>query len=262
MNSTLVCIAKNEDHYIDEWIDYHMKLGFSQVFVYQNNWRYSGKKLIQDSIHWIPFDGELMQMKAYNDFIDMKSSGTDFAAFIDVDEYICLKEPIGISNFFQQFIDYYGVALNWKLFGDSGIADVVGDDYSLVNRFTHCQVGFNKHVKTILNMRMCGTRFHFINPHYVDAALHYDITVCVDKSHYVKGPFNETTASSMPAWINHYHTKTYGEFKRVKSARGRADTLVSHPLYNYNDQIFVDHNKNETKDFTARDFFNSRATIV
>lgn len=34
MKSAIVCIAKNEDHYIDEWIKYHLKLGFAKIFVY------------------------------------------------------------------------------------------------------------------------------------------------------------------------------------------------------------------------------------
>jgi hypothetical protein len=34
MKTALVCIAKDEDHYIDEWLLYHLKLGFSDIFVY------------------------------------------------------------------------------------------------------------------------------------------------------------------------------------------------------------------------------------
>ncbi len=44
MKTALVCIAKNEDYYIDEWIKYHLKLGFSDIHVYQNDWRYAGNR--------------------------------------------------------------------------------------------------------------------------------------------------------------------------------------------------------------------------
>lgn len=40
MKTALVCIAKDEDHYIAEWIKYHTKLGFDEIFVYENSWRY------------------------------------------------------------------------------------------------------------------------------------------------------------------------------------------------------------------------------
>lgn len=32
--SILCCIAKNEDNYINEWVEYHLKLGFDRVVIY------------------------------------------------------------------------------------------------------------------------------------------------------------------------------------------------------------------------------------
>lgn len=37
----LVCIAKDEDLYIDEWIKYHLHIGFDKIYVYRNDWQYS-----------------------------------------------------------------------------------------------------------------------------------------------------------------------------------------------------------------------------
>ena len=34
MKIALVCLAKNEDFYIDEWIKYHTKLGFDHIYIY------------------------------------------------------------------------------------------------------------------------------------------------------------------------------------------------------------------------------------
>ena len=38
MKIALVCIAKNEDNYIHEWINYHLKLEFDSIFIYENDW--------------------------------------------------------------------------------------------------------------------------------------------------------------------------------------------------------------------------------
>ena len=38
MNVALVCVAKNEDNYIQEWIDYNKKLGFDDIIIYQNDY--------------------------------------------------------------------------------------------------------------------------------------------------------------------------------------------------------------------------------
>jgi hypothetical protein len=37
MRTALVCIAKWEDT-IEEWCNYHLKLGFDKIFIYQNYW--------------------------------------------------------------------------------------------------------------------------------------------------------------------------------------------------------------------------------
>ena len=41
MRTALVCIAKWEDT-IEEWCNYHLKLGFDKIFIYQNDWVYFG----------------------------------------------------------------------------------------------------------------------------------------------------------------------------------------------------------------------------
>lgn len=40
MKVALVCIAKDEDNYIKEWINYHLSIGFSKIYVYQNDWNF------------------------------------------------------------------------------------------------------------------------------------------------------------------------------------------------------------------------------
>jgi hypothetical protein len=37
MKSLLCAIAKNEERYINEWVNYHYNLGFDKIVVYNNN---------------------------------------------------------------------------------------------------------------------------------------------------------------------------------------------------------------------------------
>ena len=38
MSDACICaIAKNEDLYLDEWIQYHLALGFKHIFLYDNH---------------------------------------------------------------------------------------------------------------------------------------------------------------------------------------------------------------------------------
>jgi hypothetical protein len=38
MKISLVCIAKMEDFYINEWVLYHKKLGFDDIIIYETDW--------------------------------------------------------------------------------------------------------------------------------------------------------------------------------------------------------------------------------
>lgn len=87
MKTALVCIAKDEDHYIAEWIKYHTKLGFDEIFVYENDWRFHGDAG-KCRVTFTPLDGKVMQLKAYNMFLRHFGNSFDWAAFIDVDEFI------------------------------------------------------------------------------------------------------------------------------------------------------------------------------
>ena len=85
LKTALVCIAKNEDNYIEEWVNYHIKLGFDMIFIYENNWRC---KLEHPQITKIPFDGELKQLPVYNHFVQINGNNFDWIGFIDVDEFL------------------------------------------------------------------------------------------------------------------------------------------------------------------------------
>ena len=250
MKTAVVCIAKNEDHYIDEWLKYHLKIGFSKVFVYQNNWRYSGdKNQYKDNVQWIGFNGDYMQLKAYNDFIDNRRNGFDYAAFIDIDEFICLKKHKNISDFLQNYVDVYGVGLSWRIFGDNSLKEVVDGNYNVIDRFTKCEAKFNRHIKTLLNMKLSQGMFHFVNPHFVDASLQYDIIVDASRSHFIKGPF-DMQANNDIAQVNHYYCKTRPEFA-AKIANGRADCPNGGKGHERTFQHFDDANKNEVEDLTT-----------
>ena len=39
MKTVLVCIAKDEENYVEEWLDYNHKLGFDEIIMYENDWK-------------------------------------------------------------------------------------------------------------------------------------------------------------------------------------------------------------------------------
>jgi hypothetical protein len=234
MKVALVCIAKNEDNYIQEWIDYNLKLGFDNIFIYQNDWRTS---IEHPNVTKFEVDGINKQRECYRHFIQNYNSEYHWAAFFDVDEFLVLKKHKNIKDFINDYKDYKGIGVNWVLFGNNGKTKVDGE-YSLIKRFTKRQWSINEHVKSIVKL-LPNLVMDIHNPNFE----------IVDTNKKVfRGPFNPNGWNDV-AQINHYFCKTQEEFQE-KCDRGRADS----PVYRRTMDEFESHNFNDIEDLTAYDF--------
>lgn len=254
MKIALVCLAKNEDFYIDEWIKYHTKLGFDHIYIYQHDWRYSGVKSFYKNTTWFQFDvpGINCQMEAFQNFLVCQNKNKyDFVAYFDVDEYLSLPNHQNVKDFLINYNDVYSIGINWRLFGNNNLS--FNGNYSLVNRFTKCQKAFNKHVKLIINLKKIYnlTSLRFQTPHNLELSNKMDITINVDKTAYIHGPFNDCISTHPNAYLNHYYCKTIEEYNDIKLARAK-----EYQNYGGIDK-YNEHNFNEIEDFTAKNFFNT-----
>ena len=50
MKVAIVAIAKDEDPYIEEWIEYNLKCGFSKIYIYLNDWDYTTDSYMVETI--------------------------------------------------------------------------------------------------------------------------------------------------------------------------------------------------------------------
>jgi hypothetical protein len=233
MKIALMCIAKNEDNYIQEWVNYNKKLGFDKIFIYQNDWRCS----IEDpKVIKLEFDGPNKQVLAYNHFIKNNLNNYDWVAFFDVDEFLVLKKHNNIKDFIQEYSDYNAIGINWYLFGDNG-HEGVDDEYSVLKRFTKRQSSINPHIKSIIKL----TSNVIMGVHNPNCSW-----TNTDKETN-GGPFNRPGNDNI-AVIHHYFGKTKQEFL-LKCERGRADTTTKRNL-----DDFDSHNFNEVEDLTAYNF--------
>lgn len=234
MKVALVCIAKNEDNYIEEWINFHTKLGFDKIFIYENNWRCN---INHDNVIKIRFDGNVQQLNAYNHFIKKFTGEYDWVAFFDVDEFLVLKKHNNIHEFLSVYNDHHSVCINWVLFGDNHISEINNNDYSVIKRFTKRQLGTNQHIKIITKL---FNGLH-MNVHHSNL---YSVDTNMNK---INGPFNPNGPDDT-AQLNHYFCKTKQEFA-LKVARGRADVSSLRSM-----SEFDNHNFNDLEDLLAYNF--------
>ena len=205
----LVCIARDEDYYLDEWLEYNRKLGFDQIFMYENNWRCS--YLEKDYLTKIPFDGNDMQVSAYNHFV-RSNRYFDWVAFLDCDEFITLLKHNNIKELIREHINQNGIALNWVLFGSGGRYKRKYN--SLLKQFKYRNAHFDQHVKIIMNQK---AMFRMESPH------NSNIPIVNTNGKLFSGPFNANGATDV-AYVNHYRNKTYEDWE-IRVKRGRADTI-------------------------------------
>jgi hypothetical protein len=236
MKVALVCVAKNEENYIQEWIKYHLKLGFDDIIIYQNDWDYV---INQPNVITKQTNGGRIQVSTYNDSIKENIGVYDWLAFFDCDEFLVLKKHDNIKLFLHDYYEYDAIGINWVLFGDNNLCGIHNENYSVLERFTSRQLSVNYHIKTILKP---STIYRMSSPHNPNLTW-------VDTSFNINtGPHNKNPVDDV-AQLNHYFVKTKEEFIN-KIKRGRADTGE----YRNIDEFEI-HNTNEVDDYNALNFF-------
>ena len=156
IKSAIVCIAKFEKDYITHFVNYHLKLGFDKIFIYDNEDQPLYHYLNSDKVIVIHIPGnnyyKAVQYVALEHFINNYINQFTHVAHIDIDEYIVLKKHT-LNEFINKYItnDCAGIAMNWRHFGSNG--QVSKSEIPDIFRFTKCEEFGNHHIKTIFDVK-------------------------------------------------------------------------------------------------------------
>jgi hypothetical protein len=243
-NDAVICsIALNEERYIDEWIKYHLFLGFSHIYIYDNSDDNILKNKQSDRITIIHYPGKTKQLEVYNIFISEYKSKHIWAAFIDCDEFIVLKKHDNILSFLNQYNNCGAIALNWLMFGTSNQKEY--RDEPVTKRFTYCSKNIHNHIKCIAKLSYID---NYENPHRPVLLK----SVIFDTNRNLVPDSLNPDGDNKIACIHHYYTKSEQEF-REKIERGRADIIQKRNL----DELHGIHSKNnEIYNSDAWDFYS------
>ena len=218
MKVGIIAIAKSEDLYMEEWIDWHLGLGFNTIIIGLNDDEF--KPLISNpQVIYEDYSGvQGVQVKAYRKLYRKYQKDFDWLLFIDIDEFVMLENDT-IQDFLQGF-DCDEVRISCKHFTDGDALDTDGD-YRVMARFTEPMgVDEDRFVKSFINTRV-DIRHRMIYGHGI-----YDEDIkamdalgnpCDSVGHRLKYVVHER------CWLNHYPTKTIGEYIRQKYRRGGAN---------------------------------------
>lgn len=121
-------IVKDVLPYIDEWMDFHISLGFSPIYLYDNSpefellpWLEDRRNDIRQHIRLFHFPQAPGQVPAYKQCIQRDAKNETFAALFDSDEFLVLMKHDNVIDFMDQYCDENcgQLSINWKMMGTS-----------------------------------------------------------------------------------------------------------------------------------------------
>ena len=239
----MICIctiAKNEEDYLQEWIEYHLKIGFDFIVLYDNNDNNKQEEICKkyQQVLYVKFKEK--QYAAYNHFLKHFGEDFDYIAFIDIDEFIVFnpKQPIqNIKDFINKTNrEYYH--FSWMVMDDNDL--VYKDNRPVMERFTRPLKKFdygnynfpvNFHVKSLIkyNKNLKATHCHYFNCNY--KCYNCDNEEVDGKSPVMYPNYNV-------CYIKHFLTKSAEEYRNNKMSRLRCDLNIEY----YTISVFFKYN--------------------
>lgn len=219
-----VCLlAKDEQDYITEWLEWHNAIGVDHFYIYDNNsvvpLRKSIPKHYQSKCTIIDFSGNHRhtQMECYAHCLKHYKNESHWMAFIDADEFIRLIDNVNINSFLQEFEPYTGIYIGWINYNANGLEKQ--DARPVRERFTQRMTTYPNWMakgKSIVQMdQVTGMSAHC-------PLMHPNKPNMVLSDH---NPMTNPWMSDFPEnriVIDHYYTKSYEEWVK-KLERGSCD---------------------------------------
>ncbi len=243
----IVLIAKNEADYIQEWLDFHIKQGASHFAIYDNDSTDNFLEVLQPYIDsgivtYKKISGKKRQIDVYNMALDEYKHKFKYMAVLDADEFVFVREKgVNLCAFLDNFMSRYknagGIAVNWLIFGSSGIEKK--PDGGVLENFVMCaekDFSRNHFVKTICEpSKVLGWGG-------VHCPIYYRGFYNLNENGEISNYTRTKKVSFEKIRINHYFSKSKEEFLR-KKARGMADVSGERPM-----EDFYVHDQNELQD--------------
>ncbi len=218
---TLVAIVKNEDPYIQEFIQYYKLNGVDHFYFYDNGSHPPLSDFLKDQpdITVIPFPGEQKQTSAYNHYIKHFGHLSEWAAFFDIDKFILPKQ----HPTFRAYLEDQGqnvdcISFNWVIFGNGG-HDKKPKGGFVIDHYRYSEGKQHKNVKSAVRPSSVKK---FLHPHFPNLKWLKKHTNALGSK--MKGAENLEECRHV-IQLNHYFTKSLEEYQRKLNSK-RADNGV------------------------------------
>ena len=248
MTNVVCALAKNEHKYINDWVKYHINIGFDGIYLFDNDdldckadYYNDIDASYRDYVTIINIRGwkELhLHQHILNDFYNKFKNNFDWCMFIDIDEYL-----FGVDNVKEWLstipTEYNQVRIKWKLFGDDELIarDMTKPVYEVFKvRVKH---SLHRNLTQKGNLESQGksiVRGHLndviiTSPHFASYKTRDNVLKsCLPSGkdcRYSKVVIHEVYDKET-IWLHHYMTKSLSEF--IEQKLNRNDAVYNDPV--------------------------------
>lgn len=130
MNICCCTIVKDQQLYLEEWINHMLNIGFDTLFIYEEEYskphndivdKYKDK-VILTRISSIDFnnDDNYLHQNLYNWFIRTYKDQYDWCLFCNIDSYLMFEKNYNLKTILDEYDYEKSILIKWKVFNASG----------------------------------------------------------------------------------------------------------------------------------------------
>lgn len=224
----LCAIAKRENEYLKEWVDYHVLVGVEHFVIYDNEEHPIAHRILKEYvdngvvtvIHW-PF--KYAQLNVYQHCIDSYGKHFKWIGFIDLDEFLVPIQFNDLRAILVAYEDNPGIVVSSVVYGASG--HVERPQKPQIEAYDEIIGPEDRHVKTILQPVHAMTA---LSPHHFKYK--NNMLAVNEDGVAIHGPYTYNTTKRIR--LNHYYYRSRSDWEN-KMHRGLAHPLKSGQSYRW-----------------------------
>ena len=234
------CVFKNEAEYLDEWISYHLNIGFNTIVLFDNNVGDDDKDAIEiikqkySQVKFINKRGLSYDIGGYNFELYKKLSKDQWCLYIDIDEFLTFNDNYTLNDLVNRAEEKKcdQIKINWMVYGNNG--KIKKENGTMISRFPKPvqppdfrKFGRveNTHTKGFVHGELPGsTTIHYFSGPIVGCDTNFKIIQN-------NSPFTKEVVWGM-AYLRHYFTKSEEEWKTKFEKRHRSNNIYGWNNYN------------------------------
>jgi len=212
--SILSANIRDDNDYLDEWIDYHLSIGFEHIVIYDHLSKVPVKSK-WDNVTVYRLERESLFIPEFIHNFTLQNHKSFWMAHFDVDEFIVLLQHKNINELLQGYEDHGAVGVPWSMFGSSG--HVLKPKGLVKDNYLYRREDENPEwIKSIINTRFCK---RIDDPHYGI----YSRPAVNEAFEQIEG--SRATSPRKLIKLNHYFTRSLEEYKRkIERGTGNVNT--------------------------------------